>query len=229
MSINAQNNETPGELYPLWDPSLPFPSHEEMPELAIVTHISVEKAQPERFHYLHESSIAWHHGLLYAGWANHRLEEVNVKDELIRGSVSTDGFTWRQPTTWVEAPVVGGESFNHPVITSHADRLWGFFTCWEDEKPGVAIFTLDEATGRWDATGARIPGFLPFRPPMQMADGNWIMSGEHHWHEAAVAISHGDDWACWDMVEIPRNGIELMFPETTLMEQGEQLLAIMRR
>ena len=42
------------DLFQLWDPKVPFPSHETMPDLDVVTHVSVEKAQPDGYHYLHE-------------------------------------------------------------------------------------------------------------------------------------------------------------------------------
>lgn len=38
----------------VWDPAVPFPPFDEMPDLDCVTHISVERARPEGFHYLHE-------------------------------------------------------------------------------------------------------------------------------------------------------------------------------
>jgi hypothetical protein len=220
----------PEALFPLWDERVPFPAFDEMPDLDIVTHVSVEKAQPGGYHYLHESAIAWHHDVLYVCWANHRLSEVNVKDELIRGRRSADGgFTWEPARIWVQAPWGGGESFNHPVLSSNQERLWGFFTRWEAERPDTEVCTLDEATGRWESTGARIPGFLPFRPPMKMGDGNWILGGELFWYESAVAISRGDDFTAWDVVQIPRpEEIRLLFPETALTDQGDRLVAMCR-
>ncbi len=216
-------------LFPLWDRNAPFPAFDEMPDLDRVTHVSLEKAQPGGYHYLHESAIAWHHGTLYVCWANHRLSEVNVKDELIRGRRSTDGgFTWSPTETWVAAPHEGADSFNHPVLASHQERLWGFFTRWDQEKPSTEVLSLDEASGRWESQ-ARIPGFLPFRPPMQLRDGNWIMGGELFWYESAVAISRGDDFTAWETVQLPRpEDVKLVFPETALMDQGDRLVAICR-
>ncbi|HEY3378072.1 MAG TPA: exo-alpha-sialidase [Armatimonadota bacterium] len=201
-----------------------------MPDLDIVTHISVEKAQPGGYHYLHESTLAWHDGALYVGWANHRLLEVNVKDELVRGRCSHDGgFTWGPAETWAEAPLGGGESFNHPVIASALGQLWGFFTRWEAKRPDTAIFTRDAASGQWHETGARIPGFIPFRPPVKLRDGNWIMSGEVFWFDGAVAISHGDDFSHWDVVTLPNpQAIKLHFAETTLLELDDRMVAICR-
>ncbi|MCX6909040.1 MAG: exo-alpha-sialidase, partial [Verrucomicrobia bacterium] len=214
----------------LWDAKVPFPLYEEMPDLDVVTHVQVERAQRGGYHYLHEPAIAWHNGVLHAGWANHRLFEANEKDELLRGRRSTDGgLTWGPATIWIAPPSLGGESWNHPVIMSHQGKLWGFFTRWEKEVPRAEIFNLDEAKQTWQPVQAHIPGFIPFTPPRKMRDGNWIMGGELGWTEAAIAISHGDDFTRWDVVQIPRpEAMTLLFPETTLLERGDTLIAICR-
>ena len=201
-----------------------------MPDLPVVTHVQVERAAPGGFHYLHEPAIAVHDGVLHAGWANHPIFEINVRDELLRGSTSRDGgLTWSAPTTWAAPPLLGGESYNHPVLMEHQDRLWGFFTRWKDEKPNTEIFTLDPAGGEWQPRDARIPGFIPFTPPRKMRDGNWIIGGELLWFEAAVAISQGDDFTRWEVVQIPRpEELVLRYPETTLFERGDELIAICR-
>ncbi|MCX6898597.1 MAG: sialidase family protein [Verrucomicrobia bacterium] len=214
----------------LWDAKVPFPPYEEMRDLDVVTHVQVERAQRGGYHYLHEPALAWHNGVLHAGWANHRLFEANEKDELLRGRRSTDGgLTWGPATIWIAPPSLGGESWNHPVIMSHQGKLWGFFTRWEKEVPRAEIFNLDETKQAWQAVQAHIPGFIPFTPPRKMRDGNWIMGGELGWTEAAVAISHGDDFKRWDVVKLPRpEAMTLLFPETTLFERGDTLIAVCR-
>lgn len=215
--------------FPLWDPQVPFPAYGEMPDLPVVTHVIVEQAQPGGYHYLHETSLAWHKGKLYLGWANHPTQEVNTEGELVRGTRSADGLTWEPAETWAAAPVTGGASFNHPVIFSDGDTLWGFFCRWEDSLPRSEIFTFDEEARTWQPVGAHIPGYLPFRPPVRQPDGSWIMAGELHWWEAAVSLSHGADLTAWDVVQIPRpESIQLLFPETALLERGASLVALTR-
>jgi len=226
--MNTEMQATTPTDYPLWDTRVPLPSFDRMPDLDIVTHITVEKAQPDGYHYLHESSLAWHKGRLYVGWANHCTHEVNVTNECVRGRFSKDGgFTWSPAEMWAETPLSGSTSYNHPVIHSDGETLWGFFTRWDAEKPSTAIFQRDDQSGQWLDTGGRIPNFVPFRPPMQMTDGNWIISGEHFWHEAAVAISTGD-FTAWQSIEIPRNNTDLLFPESTLLPLPDCLVAVMR-
>jgi hypothetical protein len=198
----------------------------------IITHVNVERAQEGGYHYLHESGCVWHHGRLYVGFANHPLLERNIEDEVIRGRVSDDGgMTWGPTQMWAQEPMTGGCSFNHPVFASYNNKLWGFFTRWEKdvELPRTEILQLEESTNRWQAINANIPTFIPFHPPMQTQDGNWIMAGESFWYEAAVAISKGDDWTQWELVIIPRReGLEFMFPETALIDQGDRLIAFCR-
>jgi hypothetical protein len=216
-------------LIPVWDPSVPFPSFEQMPDLDVVTHVVVERAQPGEYHYLHEPTIAFHQGRFHLCWANHPTHEANIKDEIIRGRTSLDGIHWSEPSIWVEPPEASAESFNHPVIWSHGDDLLGFFVGWRDERPTTELFKLDDATGKWQYLEASIPGFIPFCPPQKMPDGNWIIGGELYWYEAAVAISHGDDLTKWDTVQLPRpEDLKLIFPETAIINRGDRLLAFCR-
>ncbi|HEY3329707.1 MAG TPA: exo-alpha-sialidase [Capsulimonadaceae bacterium] len=216
--------------FEIWDSSVPFPLYDVMPDLDIVTHVTVEKAKPGGYRYLHEPSIAWHCGQLHAVWANHRELEVNETDELIRGRVSFDGgFSWQPPRIIASRSAGGSDAYNHPVISSVNGTLWGFFTRWDSGKPSTEIFTFEESACTWITTRVTIPTLVPFRPPMKMADGNWIISGEAHWHDAAIAISHGDDFTKWDLVVIPKpDGLKVAYPETTLVQRGNQLVAFCR-
>ncbi len=216
-------------LFPLWDPAVDFPSPEVMPDLDIVTHVAVERARPGGFHYLHESTIARHQNRLWLGWANHPEREVNLREELVRGTWSDDdGLTWQAPEVWAAPGQNGSDGYNHPVIASEFGKLWGFFTRWNDAKPSTEVFVLQYG-GRWVSTGAIVPGFIPFSPPRRLAAGNWLMGGEFGWHEAAVAISQGDDFTAWEGVSIARpESFDLRYPEVAIMARKDGLLAIMR-
>ena len=37
-------------LIPVWDPAVPFPSPQDMRDLDVVTHVSIERAQPGGYH-----------------------------------------------------------------------------------------------------------------------------------------------------------------------------------
>jgi hypothetical protein len=216
-------------LFPVWDPAVPFPTPQTMLDLDVVTHVQIERAQEGGFHYLHEPSLVWHRDRFYLCFANHPTHEVNIERELIRGKTSVDGLHWSEAATWMQAPALGCASYNHPVIFSHGDGLLGYFVGWRNERPTTEVFRLNETTGQWEHTGGSISQFLPFCPPQKLADGNWIMGGELYWFEAAVAISRGDDLTQWETVTVPRpEGLELIFPETAVIDQGERLLAFCR-
>lgn len=214
--------------YILWNPDLPFPPHDEMEDLRIVTHVQVERAAKGGYHYLHETALARHDERLFACWANHPTHETNSDGELLRGTYSTDGgFTWAEPEVWLMPPAEGAESWNHPVLLSHEGRLWGFFTRWNDGRPSTEVFLYE--TGSWRSQHVRIPEFIPFKPPVKMVDGSWIMSGECYWFDGAVAISHGDDLTAWEVVRIPNPyGIEVRYAEATLMMLPDRIVAICR-
>jgi len=215
--------------FTLWDPAAPFPAMEDMPDLPVVTHVQVERAQAGGFHYLHEPAIARHRGKFFACWANHPIAEVNSLGEMLRGSTSDDGIHWSPPELWLDGPMTQSASINHAVLAEHGGHLWLFASRWIDEVPGTQPFVLNDSTGKWEPRGDVIPGFVPFHRPMKLRDGNYILGGEESWWEAAVAISHGDDFSRWTFKRLPRPAdMKLKYPETALIEQGDRLIAICR-
>lgn len=221
-----------GDLFPVWDPSVHFPSHETMPDPEIITHVVIERAKPDGWHYLHEATIQWHKDRFYAAFANHRIRETGDHNEIIRGCTSPDGLHWSEPEIWCEPPLIGANSYNHPLLFSHGGVLYGFFVCWDDDhNPHTEIFTLDESTELWiHHPASKIPMFLPFCTPQKMEDGNWILGGENHWYYGAAAISRGDDLLHWDFVRIPRDDdFKILFPECAIVNHGNgHLLAVCR-
>lgn len=217
-------------LVELWRRDVPFPAFDQMPDLDVVTHVNVERAAAGGFHYLHETTLAWHDGTLFMAWANGKTGEVNVEGEVIRGRTSRDGVAWSDVEVWASPPMLDAQCINQPALVSHGGSLWGFFTCFRDGAARTEVFRRDTSTGRWQPCGAApIPDFMPFTPPRPMRDGNWIMAGNQTWYEAAVAISRGDDFTRWDLVRIARpDALFVKFPETALLDLGDELLAICR-
>jgi len=211
MTDNTQEKKTTSaelaadtSLFPIWDSSVPFPKPEDMRDPDVITQVVVERAQPEGWHYLHEAAVMRHRDRFYLCWANHRELETNDWDSLvIRGRTSFDGINWSAPEIWAEPPLLGATSFNHPLLFSHGNKLYGFFVAWYNKTPTTEIFIRNEESGKWEQQpGCGLPGFLPFCTPQLMSDGNWILGGEYSWYDSAVAISHGDDLLRWDLVKI---------------------------
>lgn len=220
-------------LFPVWDPSVPFPSTKDMLDLDIVSHVAIERAKPNGYYYLHEATIMWYRDQFFMGWANHKTRETGDHDELVRGCSSPDGLHWSKPKIWAKAPFVGGTSHNHPMLFTHDNKLYGFFVCWrgEEHRPTTEIYIYNDSTEKWDwQKNSSIPEFLPFCLPQRMANGNWIIGGENYWYDAAVAISDGNDFSKWTMVKIPNpEKLKILYPETAIVNYGNNhLLAICR-
>lgn len=218
-------------LKPIWDPKIPFPTIDKMKDLDILTHVAVERAVPEGYHFLLEATIARHKDKFFLGWANHRQREDGKNlDCLVRGKTSSDGFHWSEAETWMEAPLAGAESYNHPLIFSDGNTLYAYIASWYDLHPYMHVFTFNEETKKWDIhPESRVEGFVPFCAPQRLDDGNWIMSGSNFWWEAAVVISHGDDLTKWDMITIPKaDNFLLLFPESSVIKRKDRLTLFCR-
>jgi len=210
-------------LTPVWDPSIPFPSAHEMVDLDVITHVSVEKAKPGGYYYLHEATIQFHKGLFYMGFANHRTAETGDHNELVRGCTSKNAIQWSEPEIWAESPLINATSINHPLLFSHQGKLYGFFVCWyEAHIPMTEIFVLNEDNEVWEhRPESTIEGFVPFCTPQKMIDGNWLIGGEHWWYDSAVAISDGDNFLKWTRIDIPRpEHMKLLYPESAVVDFG---------
>jgi len=217
------------KLVELWDFNVPYPKIHEMEDVDVITHVSVEKAKKDGYWYLHEATIAFYNNKFYAAWANHKTRETGDYDELIRGSVSDDGIHWEEAHIIAEAPMIGATSFNHPLLFSHNNVLYGFFVCWREEHyPITEIFIFNDKTGQWEhQEGKKLYGFVPFCTPQKMKNGNWILGGELHWYNAAVAISNGENLLDWRIVTIPKSeDFKLLYPESSVICYGDGHLKI---
>ncbi len=217
-------------LIPIWDPSVAFPSPRKMRDLDVVTHVVVERAQAVGYHYLLTAVIMHHRDRFYMGWLNHAEREYDDSSGVvIRGSTSSDAIHWNKPAIWAQAGLIPqATSFLTPVLFSHHDTLYGFFLCWykDNPLPATELFILNESTGQWEwQQGSAIPRFHAMGVPERLDNGNWILSGEDHWDDAAVAISDGDDFTKWRMVTIPRpEEMKLRYPESAIINQGNNKL-----
>ena len=216
---------------PVWDPKVRFPTVEEMPDLDVVTHVSVEKAIKGGYHFLLTATVAYHNGRFFMGWANN-AECENDADCIVRGKTSRDGIHWSEAETWMTAPLEGVTSFNHPLLFAEGGRLYAYVASWYGDKqnPYMHVFTYNDETEKWDIhPECRVTGFIPFCAPQKMDDGNWIMSGEKFWFDAAVLISHGDDLTKWDMVTVPKQeGFKFYFPESSIITKDDRLILFCR-
>lgn len=224
--------ETP---YELWS-GPPIPEVQDIPWLDVVTHVRVHAAVEGEYQFLHGASIVEHEGTLFASWANSPVDE-NSADEVVRCRRSTDGgLTWSEPEVIAPGFPDSPERHSHAPFLSHRGRLWAFVARW-GVGPGkrfaglkTEAFALDEQTDRWVSRGIVGHDVWPCVEPLRMADGNWITAGpDKDARRPGMMISHGGNLMEWDTVRIPNpKGIPISFAETTVILDGQHLLAIIR-
>jgi hypothetical protein len=98
-----------------------------------------------------------------------------------------------------------------------------------------AAYRLDEGQDEWRPMGDVAERFLPNFAPVRMEDGNFIMAGRtsSRWPRKplipAVAISHGDRLTDrWTVVPLTEEFSHGQCPETTLIVDGREILALVR-
>ncbi len=190
------------------------------------------------YRFLHGVAVAWHKGRLFASFG-HNCGPENTATEEARGRVSDDGGnTWGDIFTIASAPELG-IAVSHGVFCSHHGELWAFHGAYRGtmEQVHTRAYILDEVTGQWRERGVIVEdGFWPLQEPVRVADGNWIMAGiavrgdcpAGGIHPPAVAISHGDNFARWDLIVIPCNASGTVWGESTVFVDGRRVVNVAR-
>lgn len=219
------------EPFELWDSRVPFPAVEVIPFLPVVTHVEIERARQDGFHYLHESGIAFFRGQLHAIWANGPTE-VNYHDESTRTKTSKDfGLTWTAQSKEIAG---AGPDFahNHPVIFTHEKRLWVYTTAFNtrEKRPRMEAYEYVPGADSWKSRGVLVEDFVAFDPPKKLKGGNWILTGEKSFDtHPRVLLSRGSDFSHWTPSDIPLpEGLKLIFPETTSLVYDDEIIAVTR-
>lgn len=226
------------EIPALWDDAKTLPASGDLTVLDGVR-FSVIKPYAFRkdgYRFLHGLGLCFHRGKLYASFGHNKGGE-NTDTEEARYCVSEDeGRTWG-PVMTIDSGE-GPVGVSHGSFLSHEGTLWAFMGAYTGTMQGIhtRAYTLDETNGQWQSKGTVIEGgFWPMQEPLKMEDGNWIMSGisagvydEKGTHPAAVAISQGNDFTKWDLVQIkPLEGIP-MWGEATVIVDGKRITSISR-
>ncbi len=224
---------------PLWDPTQKLPRAAELPVLEGVEFHVLKKQRPDTdgAKWTLGVGLAWHKGKLYASYGFNTGDE-NTPTEEAHVRVSSDGGkSWSPPVVMDHGE--GNLGVSHGVFHSHNGKLWAFMGALYDrfQRTHTRAYTLDESTGKWEPHGIIIgDGFWPMQEPQRMADGNWIMAGariakgyDFQGDYPAVAISHGDDFTCWDLVVLPvERGLGNIWGECTVIVDGKRVVNISR-
>jgi hypothetical protein len=224
---------------PLWDDSQKLPKANELPQVAGAEFHVIKRQRPDTdgCNWTLGVGLAWHKGKLYASYGyNQGAENTPTEEAHVR--VSDDGGRTWGPNVVMDA---GDDDLgvSHGVFHSHGGKLWAFMGgFYANEKPYHRVHTraylLNESSGHWEAKGSVVEGgFWPMQEPLKMADGNWIMSGfrlgGQDGNLPAVAVSHSDDFANWDLIDIPATpGLGNVWGESTVIVEGKRVLNISR-
>jgi len=230
--------------FALWDEDVPFPTRESLAYPDGATDVMVHRAGADGYNFLHDSAIVQHQGSLFAAWYNCPQGEM-VGESLIRGRRSQDGGrTWSDVETIASDVNKQGIMYVPVAFLSHGGTLYAFITNMKggpDLVHHCEVFVLDEKVNTWISRGFIAGPFLPNCAPQRLADGNFIMSGRMSDQPGqkptipAVAISRGEDFAQpWALVRLlPTgkldDGQRIPCPETTVLVEGRELTALVRR
>lgn len=230
--------------FPLWQEGVPFPRPEDLSYPQGATDVMVHRSGSDGFDFLHDAAIVQHKGTLFAAWYNCPRGEM-AGQSLIRGRRSQDGGR-----TWSGVEVIAADREKRGILyvpvafASHRGTLYAFVTNMKggpDLVHDCEAFVLDEKTNAWISRGFIAGPFLPNCAPQRLADGNFIMAGRTADQPGrkptipAVAISRGEDLtAPWSLVRLLptgklADGQNIPFPETTVMVEGRQVTALVRR
>ena len=218
----------------LWDTSKPIPT---VAELATVPGVRFSVIKPyeyskDGYRFLHGVALCFHKGKLYASFGHNKGGE-NTDTEEARWCVSeNDGQTWSEVKT-IDSGAEPNIGVSHGTFASHNGHLWAFHGAYHGVMKGVhtRAYVLNEATGEWQPKGTVIEnGFWPMQQPIRMDDGHWVMAGLKvgDGNPAVVAISHGDDFTKWNVVDIPTAKGRRMWGESTVIVNENQLTSISR-
>jgi hypothetical protein len=227
---------------PLWDSTQALPGALELQQVADAEFYVIKNKRPDTdgAKFTLGVGLAWHKDKLYASYAFNKGPE-NTPTEEAHVKVSNDGGkSWGPPV--VMDPGEGDLAVSHGVFLSHQGKLWAFMGGFYAHtqlyhRVHTRAYTLNETSGQWEPHGAVLEGgFWPMQEPLEMPDGNWMMSGfriETQFGGAgnlpAVAISQGDDFTKWDLVVIPAaGGLGNIWGESTVIVEDKRILNIAR-
>jgi len=221
------------EQVPIWDPQLPFPSADQLSDLAEIEHKIIHPGT-EPYLFLHEPALVEHSGSIFAAWNNSPLSE-SQRGTVVRWVRSFDGFqTWSEPS--IVAPALEHDTtiWESVQLLSVDDELWAFLgqvrSAPRDRSNSggaMVVFKFDENRQTWAMHG-QVDGFHPLNPPKRTVDGNWIMGGQLNLNQSQVALSRAD-LTHWDVIEIPSGSAnDIHYAETSVIADARGVDAFVR-
>ncbi|MCC6698112.1 MAG: exo-alpha-sialidase [Candidatus Hydrogenedentes bacterium] len=227
----------PGQ-FSLWDSSVPLPASAEVRTIQGVEFHVIKLYEPDAdgFHWLHGVALAWEKDRLICSFG-HNAGSENTASERADFRTSLDaGATWGPVRLLAKGE--GNEAVSHGVFGHDGKSLWAFLGSFEGFRENVHTHTFqwDEDKAAWQDRGiAAGDGFWPMNQPIQTRQGRWVMPGiivggqfGSTANPAAVALCDTGDFAHWRVVPIPKPGNLVMWGESALLADADDLICIAR-
>jgi len=222
-------------LYPLWNPDVPVPTRNELVRPDGAWDVLVHHTNTDRYHFLHDTSVSMHNGVLYAAWYNCPDREIQ-EESLIRGRRSSDGGrTWSDVETIATDETGEGLHYVPPQLFTSDGRLYALIGIMvgPDFIRRADLYVHDDNRGEWQYVRKVADAYQQNTAPVMMSNGEYILPGrmadavDNKSLFSAVAISdsiEGD----WEVIQLPTGELCKPHPETTVYADGDHIVALVR-
>ena len=221
--------------YTLWNPEVHVPTRDELVRPDGAWDVLVHHANTDRYHFLHDTSVAMHNGVLHTAWYN--CPDREIQDEsLIRGRRSSDGGrTWSDVETIAKDETGEGLHYVPPQLFTSDGTLYSLIGIMvgPDFIRRTDLYRYDDESGKWRYVRKVADAFQQNTAPVQMSNGDHIlpgrMAGEIDAKSlfSAVAISDRVD-GDWHLVQLPTGDLCKPHPETTVYADADCITALVR-
>lgn len=221
-------------IYNIWKNTVKLPKVSEL-EVVPSEHVTIKSFEPENdgYVFLHGVALAKFKGKMYCAWA-HNKDCENSDAEEVNYAVSEDnGKTWSKCIMGNCRPEKD-IAVSHGVFLIHDEKLYFFAPQFKGqlgaEMMRMGAYVFDEKTERFSYINVAMnERFWPMCEPILMENGNYIMPGIYvdtdymsPNNAAAVAISHGSNILCWDMIKIERTEDVRVWGECSIIVEGSK-------
>ncbi len=220
-------------MYRLWNEKNSFPSFEGLSKIDGIKHIAVHTAIDGDYQFLLGAAIIKHDGRFRISFANsYRFE--NDDNTILAEKCSDDGaLSWSDYKRISDKTAGWGRS--HGVYFEDGCALYAFCPkARYGHGPGYPDLVMEgyvlDDSGSFKSLGIVLDAdFWPLCEPIRLDNGAIVMAGlKTNDAQAAVALCDEKDLTKWEMKVIPNPQNLAIWGETTVLKNGNELIAIIR-
>ena len=209
--------------------ALPFPKG--------IRYQAISRCDEDGYRFSLGASIVYFHGIWIAAYLQSAISENDERSRFVCKYSFDHCQTWSAACVIAEADGIYGRS--HGVLYKDGDTLYAF--CPRAKFNGtdkftnhdfaMEAYTFSAATLEWIPRGIVLEdGFWPLCEPIRLKNGDVLIAGLEckGTHQPAVAIAQGGDCMHFEMVQLPNPEGLRTWGETTVLDCGEELVALVR-